>query len=632
MTTNNIEGVCKLLRYYILTSTTKAGSGHVTSSLSAVEIMAPLFYKYFRFDLENPDNINNDRLIFSKGHASPLFYALYKVAGKLTESEMLSLREFSSALEGHPTKRFKYTEIPTGSLGQGLSAGVGMALTAKMDKLDFLTYVLLGDGEIAEGQIWEALGIASHYKLNNLIGIIDVNRLGQTGETLLGHDLVALENRIKSFGWRTYIISDGHSADEVDKAYQHILSVLPKADSPYMILAKTIKGKGVSFLEDKDGWHGRALNEEQLKEALDELGSVDKTIRADVRKPERVNSKLEILNPKQSSNNNITNSKQKSFSIPHTPYPVPHIGDSVATREAYGQALVELGRMYEDIVVIDGDMGNSTFSYKFKEKFPERYFEMFIAEQNMASVALGMSERGKLPFISTFASFWTRALDQIRMLHYSGNRIAIIGSHYGVSIGQDGPSQMGLEDISMFRTLPNTTVFCPSDAVSCQEITKLMHDNDGLNYMRITRYKTPVIYDNDEEFKVGGSITFRDSKDDLVTLVCTGEMVHEGLKAYEELKKEGINIRIIDAYCVKPIDKKTILRAAKETKAIITVEDHYITGGLGDAVLEVLAENRSVPVYKMGVSKTPKSGKPEELLEYEEISARYIISKVKSVI
>ena len=629
---DELQNVCKQLRYYILTSTTKAGSGHVTSSLSAVEIMATLFYKYFRFDLENPDNINNDRLIFSKGHASPLFYALYGGAGKLTEKEMLNLRQFDSVLEGHPTKRFKYTEVPTGSLGQGLSVGVGMAITAKMDKLDFLTYVLLGDGEMAEGQIWEALEIASHYKLNNLVGIIDVNRLGQAGQTLLGHDLITLEDRINSFGWRTYVISDGHNLEDVNKAYEFVLSELPKADTPYMILAKTIKGKGVSFLEGKVEWHGRSLDEEQLTEALDELGSVDKTIRAEVRKTERVNSKLEILNPKQSSNNNITNSKQKSFSIPHTPYPVPHIGDSVATREAYGQALVELGRMYEDIVVMDGDMGNSTFSYKFKEKFPERYFEMFIAEQNMASVALGMSERGKLPFISTFASFWTRALDQIRMLHYSGNRIAIIGSHYEVSIGQDGPSQMGLEDISMFRTLPNTTVFCPSDAVSCQEITKLMHDNDGLNYMRITRYKTPVIYDNDEEFKVGGSITFRDSKDDLVTLVCTGEMVHEGLKAYEELKKEGINIRIIDAYCVKPIDKKTILRAAKETKAIITVEDHYITGGLGDAVLEVLAENRSVPVYKMGVSKTPKSGKPKELLEYEEISARYIISKVKSVI
>lgn len=617
---NEIGKICNLLRYYILTSTTKAGSGHVTSSLSAVEIMTALFYKYFRFDLESPDNINNDRLIFSKGHASPLFYALYKVAGKLTEGEMLSLREFNSVLEGHPTKRFKYTEIPTGSLGQGLSAGVGMALNAKMDKLDFLTYVLLGDGEMAEGQIWEALGIASYYKLNNLIGIIDVNRLGQTGETLLGHDLVALENRIKSFGWRTYIISDGHDTDEVDKAYQHILSVLPKADSPYMILAKTVKGKGVSFLEDKDGWHGRALNEEQLKEALDELGSVDKTIRAEVSKPRDVSGiKYNVLRGTEKKNRVIHNTSYK-------------IHEPIATREAYGQALVKLGEMYEDIVVMDGDMGNSTFSYEFKEKFPERYFEMFIAEQNMASVALGMSERGKLPFISTFASFWTRALDQIRMLHYSGNHIAVIGSHYGVSIGQDGPSQMGLEDISMFRTLPNTTVFCPSDAVSCQEITKLIHNNGGLNYMRITKYKTPVIYDNDEEFKVGGSKTFRESKDDLVTLVCTGEMVHEGLKAYEELKKEGINIRIIDAYCVKPIDKKTILRAAKETKAILTIEDHYVVGGLGDAVLEELAEDKAIPLYKMGVTKIPKSGKPEELLEYEEIDAKAIVSKVKNKI
>jgi len=632
MTTNNIESVRKLLRYYILTSTTKAGSGHVTSSLSAVEIMATLFYKYFRFDLENPDNINNDRLIFSKGHASPLFYALYGGAGKLTEKEMLNLRQFDSVLEGHPTKRFKYTEVPTGSLGQGLSVGVGMALSAKMDKLDFLTYVLLGDGEMAEGQIWEALEIASHYKLNNLVGIIDVNRLGQAGQTLLGHDLITLEDRIKSFGWRTYVISDGHNLEDVNKAYEFVLSELPKADTPYMILAKTIKGKGVSFLEGKVEWHGRSLDEEQLTEALDELGSVDKTIRAEVRKTERVNSKLEILNPKQSSNNNITNSKQKSFSIPHTPYPVPHIGDSVATREAYGQALVELGKMYEDIVVMDGDMGNSTFSYKFKEKFPERYFEMFIAEQNMVSVALGMSERGKLPFISTFASFWTRALDQIRMLHYSGNHISIIGSHYGVSIGQDGPSQMGLEDISMFRTLSNTTVFCPSDGVSCYKITALMYQDDGLNYMRINKMKVPVIYNSNEDFRVGGSKTLKSSKEDKLTVISCGDCVHETLKAHKELAKSGVNIRVIDAYSIKPIDKETILKAVKETKAIITVEDHYITGGLGDAVLEVLAEVKNVPVYKLGVTKIPKSGKPEELLEYGGISAGSIIDKVKSII
>ncbi len=616
----NIITLCKLLRYYILTSTTKAGSGHATSSLSAVELMAVLFYKHFRFDLDDPEFLNNDRLIFSKGHASPLFYALYAGAGKISEKEMLSLRQIDSVLEGHPTKRFKYTEVPTGSLGQGLSAGVGMALSAKLDNLDFLTYVLLGDGEMAEGQIWEALEIASHYKLNNLIGIIDVNRLGQTGETLLGHDLKKLEDRIKSFGWRTYIVSDGHNLEEVEKTYQFVISELPKADSPYMILAKTIKGKGVSFLEDKEEWHGRALDEEQLKEALDELGEVDKTTRAEVKLPNNVSSiKYNVLRKSEKKNRIIHNTSY----IIHNP---------VATREAYGNALVELGKKYQDMVVMDGDMSNSTFSEKFKAVFPDRYYEMFIAEQNMASVALGMSERGKVPFISTFASFWTRALDQIRMIHYSGNHVVVVGSHYGVSIGADGPSQMGLEDVSMFRTFPNCTVFCPSDAVSCREITNLMYKNPGLNYMRITKYKTPVIYESKEEFKVGGSKILRSSKNDSIAVVCIGDTVHRTVLAHEELKKEGINIRVIDAYCIKPIDKKAILKASKETKAIITVEDHYITGGLGDVVVEVLAEEKSIPVYKMGVTKIPRSGKPEELLEYEEIDAKAIIGKIKSII
>ncbi len=608
------------MRYYILLSTTKAGSGHLTSSLSAVELIAVLFFKYFRFDLNDPDFIENDRLIFSKGHASPLFYSLYAAAGKISKEELLGFRTFGSVLEGHPTNRFKYTEVPTGSLGQGLSAGVGMALSAKMDELDYLTYVLLGDGEMAEGQVWEALELASYYKLNNLIGIVDVNRLGQTGETLLGHDLEALENRIKSFGWRTYVINDGHNLEEIDKAYRFIISELPKADTPYMILAKTIKGKGVSFLEDKEGWHGRILDKNQLKTALDELGKVNKSIKVEIEKPANVSSIMY----------QVSKIKKTKPSIIHNTSFTIH--DSVAAREAYGKALVDLGKLYEDVVVMDCDVSNSTFSCKFKEAFPDRFYEMFIAEQNMISVALGLSERGKVPYVSTFASFLTRACDQIRMAKLSGNHIVICGSHSGVSIGEDGPSQMGLEDLAIMRTGFNTTIFYPSDAVSTESLTHLAYGLDGIVYIRTTRPETPVIYSADEKFQAGGSKTLKETANDRVTVIAAGITVHETLKAYETLNKQGVNIRVIDAYSIKPIDANAILKAAEETQIIITVEDHYLEGGMGDAVLEVLAGGRSVKMYKMGIKKMPKSGKQRELLDYEEISAESIVEKVRSLI
>lgn len=612
----DLKNACRRLRYLILNSTTKAGSGHVTSSLSAVELMAVLFYRHFRFDLDNPKFPENDRLIFSKGHASPLFYSLYELAGKVSEKEMMTLRQLDSPLEGHPTKRFKYTEVPTGSLGQGLSVGVGMALSAKMDKRNFLTYVLLGDGEMAEGQIWEALEIASHYKLNNLVAVVDVNRLGQTGQTLLGHDITSLENRIKSFGWRTYVINDGHDVEAVDQAYNYVLQELPKADTPFMILAKTIKGKGVSFLEDKEGWHGRALSEDELSRALNEIGDIQKDLKINIKLP--VTEMTKMVSPKRKSKN----TSELRYEV----------GELFPTREAWGRALQSLGSIHPEVVVMDGDMSNSTNSDMFGEKFPERYFEMFIAEQNMASVALGLSERGKVPFISTFSSFWTRAYDQMRMIHYSGNHIVVCGSHYGVSIGQDGPSQMGLEDITMFRTLPESTVFCPSDAVSCREITKLAYKNKGLNYIRITRYKTPVIYNHNEKFEVGGSHTLKQSDNDSVTIIATGDTVYEGMKAYEQLAKEGISTRLIDAYCIKPIDAAIVKKAANETKAIITVEDHYLSGGLGDAVLDILATVSHVPVYKLGVTKIPKSGRAEELLAYEEISFLDIAKKVREIL
>ncbi len=611
----DIDNICRLLRYYILASTSKAGSGHVTSALSAVELMAVLFYKHFRFDLDDPKFVGNDRLIFSKGHASPLFYALYACAGKISEKEILNLRSFDSVLEGHPTKRFKYTEVPTGSLGQGLSAGVGMALSAKMDNLDFVTHVLLGDGEIAEGQVWEALNIASYYKLNNLLGIIDVNRLGQSGATITANDLRKIEDRVKAFGWRTYLISNGHNPEEIDTAFRFVLSELPKGDSPFMIIAKTTKGKGVSFLEDKEGWHGRALDAGQLKYALKELGKVDKTLRMKPKKPQLITN---VQNPvlKKETKHDITNYR---------------IDDLIATREAYGNALVQLGEMHRDVVSLDGDVNNSTFASLFKGKHPDRFFEMFIAEQNMVSCALGMSERGKVPFVSTFAAFFTRAFDQIRMASLSGNHMILCGSHAGVSVGQDGPSQMGLEDMAFFRS-QFAVVFYPSDAVSSHKLTKLAYEKEGLVYIRTTRPKIAVLYKNTETFALGGSKVLKESDNDKIMVIACGITVHETLKAYEDLKKEGISIRVIDAYCIKPIDKAVIIKASKETKAIITVEDHYISGGLGDAVLEVLAEKKVVPVYKLAVTKIPKSGDPEELLGYEGISAKCIADKVRQIV
>lgn len=610
-----LEKACRLLRYYILTMTTRAGSGHATSSLSAVELLATLFYKYFRFDLESPELINNDRLIFSKGHASPLFYSLYKIAGKLSEDELYSYRKFDSVLEGHPSKRFKYTEVPTGSLGQGLSAGLGMALSAKLDGFGFKTYVLLGDGEIAEGQVWEALETASHYHLNNLVGIIDVNRLGQTGETLLGYDLIDLEKRIKSFGWKTYLINDGNNLDEVDKAFQFVLTDSAKDNSPYMILAKTVKGKGVSFLENKNGWHGKALSEDDCQKGLKELGEVDKNLHLEVQKPPAVKP--------------IKQSPKSKFEIQN---PIYKTGDLVATRESYGQALAEIGEENENIVVLDGDVGNSTFTDIFGSKFSDRFYQMFIAEQNMVSVSLGLSQRGKTPYLATFSSFITRAADQIRMAHLSENHLIVCGSHAGVSIGEDGPSQMGLEDLAFFRAFPNATIFYPSDGVSAFKLTQLAYSQKGLVYLRTTRPKTPMIYENSEDFEIGGSKVLKKSDNDFVTVIASGVTVHETLKAYESLKKNGIETRVIDAYSIKPLDRETVITAANETKAIVTVEDHYVTGGLGDAVLEVLANEAKVPVYKMGVVKTPRSGTMAELLEYEEIDAKAILGKVVEIV
>lgn len=608
--TANLEELARLVRSHILTSTTAAGSGHPSSSLSAADLMAVLFFKYFRADLDRPEHPNNDRLVFSKGHAAPLLYALYAAAGRIDAAEMLKLRRFDSPLEGHPTPRFRYAEAATGSLGQGLSIGVGMALNAKyLDKLPYRTFVLLGDGEMAEGAVWEAAQLASHYKLDNLIAVVDVNRMGQSQETMYGHNTAVYAERLKAFGWEVAEV-DGHSILQISETLE---KMLPAAGGrPKAIVARTLKGKGISFLEDKPGWHGKAIPSDDLEKALKELGPVDPARTGQVEHPEDI--------------------RPARRSVGAAPRPAYRLGELVATRKAYGQALAGLVERYPEIVLLDGDTKNSTFAEIVAQKHPEHFFEMFIAEQNMIGVAVGLARRGKIPFCSTFAAFLTRTFDQVRMAAVSGADVKIAGSHAGVSIGEDGPSQMGLEDLAMFRSVSGSTVLYPSDAVAAEFLVEAAIKRPGIVYIRTNRPATPVLYGADEKFPIGGSKTLRASKSDRATLVAAGVTLNESLKAYDLLRREGTAVRVIDGYSVKPIDEETLKKAARETKAILVVEDHWFEGGLGDAVLNVFAEKPSVPVVKMAVRQMPRSGKPEELLDAAGISAPHIVRKVKELV
>jgi transketolase len=605
---NDLDGLAKLIRYYSLVSTTEAGSGHPTSSLSAADLMSGLLFGgTFRYDLADPAHPNNDRLIFSKGHASPLFYALWVAAGAVPEKELMTLRKFDSPLEGHPTPAFRYTEAATGSLGQGLSIGAGMALNAKyLDKLPYRTYVLLGDSEMAEGSVWEALEIAAHYKLNNLVGVLDVNRLGQRGETMYGHDLAVYRNRIAAFGWETIVI-DGHHLPQIRTAFEQAARSL---DKPVMIIAKTLKGKGVSFIEDRNGWHGKALKKDELARALEELGPIDRDLRGTIPLPENV--RPDALSPVKAE---------------AAAYPADK---PAATRHAYGTALSRLYRQYPEMVVLDGEVSNSTYAEIFKNAHPGQFYEMYIAEQNMVGMALGLSVRGRIPFVSSFAAFLTRAADQIRMSQYSNANIKFCGSHAGVSIGEDGASQMGLEDIALFRAILGSVVFYPSDAVATEKLVEIMAEHRGISYLRTTRKDTPILYRNDEVFRIGGSKLLRSGKKDVATVAAAGITLHETLKAYEELKKDNIFIRVIDLYSVKPIDVATVRRAAEDTGVLITVEDHYAEGGIADAVRTALSKH-PVPVHALAVRAMPKSGKPDELLDYEGISWKAIVAMVKQI-
>jgi transketolase len=604
-----LEKLSKLIRYFVLAATTRAGSGHPTSSLSATDLMTGLLFGgSFRFDVDHPEHPNNDRLIFSKGHASPLFYALWLAAGGIGEQEMMTYRDFGSALEGHPTVVFPFVEAATGSLGQGLSIGVGMALNGKyLDRLPYRTYVLLGDSEMAEGSQWEAIQIAAHYRLGNLVGVLDVNRLGQRGETMYGHDVKAYDERISAFGWETVVV-DGHSMLEIVAAFDGLKDV---SEKPTMIIARTVKGKGVSFLEDRNGWHGKAVTKDEIDRALAELGEVDRSVRGTLSKP----ADLEVEAP-----------------VPQKAEPVSYSDDGpVPTRKAYGNALKRIFPAFPTVVSLDGEVSNSTYSEIFKEAYPERFFEMYIAEQNMVGAALGLSRRGKIPFVSTFGAFLSRAFDQIRMSQYSRPNIKFVGSHAGVAIGQDGPSQMGLEDIAMFRTLRESVVFYPCDAVSTEKLVEVSAGHRGIVYIRATRNAAPVIYDREESFEIGGSKVVRSSGQDTATVVGAGVTLHEALASYEELREDGILLRVIDLYSIKPIDEATLRQSADATRFIVTVEDHYAEGGIGEAVRSALWDS-PVPVYSLAVREMPKSGKPEELLDFEGISRDAIVRIVKQLL
>lgn len=613
MFTGELEQLARLIRVWMVEMTTKAGSGHLTSSLSAVELMTGLLFGgYFHFDLEQPHATENDHLIFSKGHASPLFYSLWAAAGALLPSELSTFRQLGSVLEGHPTKRFGYCLAPTGSLGQGLGIGLGMALSDKRGNRNSKTFVLLGDSELAEGSVWEAIQSAGFYQVANLVAIVDVNRLGQRGETMWGWDLKQLQKRFEAFGWEVGVIEDGHDFGSIESTYYHAFK---KRSKPVVILARTVKGKGISFLENKEGWHGKALSLEQKEEAMVELGDVDRRLRG------------EFL-PVQ-KHVNTTGKKEKTivFGI-HLPNHQFSKGSMMAVREAYSWALLEMGKMTQDLVVLDAEVGNSTGSEAFEEAYPERYWQGYIAEQNLLSVAQGMSLQGDKPFLSTFAAFLTRAHDQLRMAALGTTTMVVCGSHAGVSIGEDGASQMGLEDIAMTRSLWGSIVLYPADGVAMARLAELAYECERLVYLRSTRAKTPILYSSKERFEIGGSKTLRCSVDDRVTLVSAGITLHECLKAHEALKAQGIVCRVIDVYSIKPIDVETLVKACKETSALIVVEDHYSEGGIVEAVRSALIYE-ATPVHSLAVTKKPVSGTPEELLDYEGIGVKGIVERVR---
>ena len=608
-----LRNVATQLRIDSIRSTTAAGSGHPTSCCSAAEIMATLFFSEMRFDPNDPQNPDNDRFVLSKGHAAPILYSVWARAGAFDPSDLLKLRQLGSDLEGHPTPRLRFVDVATGSLGQGICAAIGIALNARLIESDYRTYVLAGDGESAEGSVWEAATIAEFHRLDTLCAIVDVNALGQSRATQLGHDTKEIARRWRAFGWHTNVV-DGHDVSALLSAYDEARATKGR---PTVIVARTIKGRGISVAEGKDGWHGKPLNNEEMHRAVEEL---QRQLTPGPEAPMGLAAGLVIRRPTGKSR-----SLRPSGDVMPPSY---QLGDAVATREAYGTALAKLADVDPRVVALDADVKNSTFSEKFEKAHPERFFQSFIGEQIMVGASMGLAARGAIPFPSTFACFLTRAFDFIRMAAISNLNIKLAGSHAGVSIGEDGPSQMGLEDLAMMRTQPNVTILYPCDGVSAEKLVAVAAAHTGMVYIRTSRPKTKVIYRNDERFEIGGSKVLRESADDAATIVAAGVTVFEALKAHDQLAQSGIHVRVIDTYSIQPIDRATLVRAGRQIgNQLITVEDHYAAGGLGDAVATAVAVE-GIAVHRLAVREIPRSGKPEELLDRYGISAAHIVQTV----
>jgi transketolase len=599
------------LRVDSVRASAAANSGHPTSSMSAADLMAVLLAEHLRYDFSNPANPANDHLIFSKGHASPLLYSMYKAAGAITDAELLTFRSAGSRLEGHPTPRLPWVDVATGSLGFGLPVGAGLALTGKrLDHLPYRVWALCGDSELAEGSIWEAFELAGYERLDNLTAILDVNRLGQRGETRHGWDTAAYARRIQAFGWHIMEI-DGHDVDAIDAAFADAEST---QGQPTAIIAKTLKGRGVRAVENHEGAHGKPVPDPD--KAIAELGGVrDLTV---------------LVMPPRS---NDPGEDAKATPLTQLSLPGYEVGDAVATRTAFGEALTALGDLRTDVVVLDGEVADSTRTQAFADKHPDRFFESYIAEQQMIATALGMQRRGWVPFASTFAAFLTRAYDFIRMAAISRANLKLVGSHAGVSIGQDGPSQMALEDLAALRAVHGSVLLYPCDANQTAALVAAMAEHEGISYLRTTRGDTPVIYRPDDEFVIGGSSVVRASSDDEVTIIGAGITLHEALKAADALAGAGISARVIDLYSIKPVDTATLRLAAEQTGRFVTVEDHWPEGGLGDAVLAAFGNGHQAPrLTKLAVHTMPASAHPDEQLREAGIDAKAIEAAATALI
>ena len=611
--TKMLQDKATRLRIDSIRATTAAGSGHPTSCASAAEIVSVLFFSVMRYDPKQPHSPVNDVFVLSKGHAAPILYSAWSEAGLFPREHLLTLRQISSDLEGHPTPRLPYVDVATGSLGQGLPVGTGIALNARLEKSDQRVYVLMGDGESAEGSVWEAAEVASNGGIDSLCAIIDVNRLGQSGPTMLQHHMEVFRARWEAFGWHAMVVN-GHDVSALLKAFAEAESVKGK---PTIILAQTFKGKGMDGYEDKDGWHGKPLSKDEAERVV---GILEKSLTGEG----------DNWTPNLPKKRSVSPTPPTPRTAPKPPYTAG--GKEVATRKAFGDALQALAKVNPRVVALDGDVKNSTHSDEFLAAAPERFIEGYIAEQNMVGMSMGLAARGKIPFASTFACFLSRAYDFIRMAAISQLNVKFGGTHVGVSIGEDGPSQMGLEDIAMFAAEPNFTVLYPSDATSAWAATMLAAELVGPTYIRLGRPNNPVIYGPEEKFEIGKAKVVRQGKHDRALVVTGGVTLFEALKAYDELKNSGIEIRVVDLFSIQPIDRETLLASARAAgNLVITVEDHYPNGGLGDAVQSVLSTER-IPVYKIAVTGIPHSGKPQELMEKFGISSEAIVARTRELV